>query len=644
MNKSHRLSAWSAVLMMLGPLTFADAGTKDIVPWLESLQPLAVGSQLVVMLRNDLGDNGLRLPDATRTGNLSLKTGVDLVWKGSTRTNAQVYALPLGTTREVAQRVVERLSLDKDVLWADLESKTIKPRLDAIESKASPDEGNLSRLIIKIRGDDLSDSLSQSVLGKLITAAGINLTVSGKTGFARILTLDNPIAVSELSRIERVLELLPEVTYVDLDLHATLQGAFAVTPNDPLFWRNWHLQDPAPLTTGSTTGLWGAANIQPAWQLTKGRSSIAVAVLDTGILFKHPDLKHALGYQSEKRGWDMISDPVMARDGNARDPDATDEGNWIDAGTPCIDKAPLSDSVWHGTHVAGIIAATTNNGVGISGVNWALKIVPVRVSGACGGSTSDIVDGVLWSSGARNVPGTAANKTPVHVINMSLTLGGSCPDSLQEAIDFALSKGIVVVAAAGNWNQEVGKNDGYPANCHGVISVASVNHLGDRAIYSNYGSDITIAAPGGQMFHWPVYRKNGSEIGKITLNDWGVWSTYNTSKTSPDLGEMNYAPGEGTSMATPVVAGVVSLMLSVDKKHKLTPYLVKRILRDTARPFPNKVPILIATTENIQAASQDSTERKDGLGASECTTTRSGLCGSGIVNAEVAVRKVIGLQ
>lgn len=292
----------------------------------------------------------------------------------------------------------------------------------------------------------------------------------------------------------------------------------------------------------------------------------------------------------------MVTSIALARDGNARDQNAQDEGDWIATFTGCGNE--LKDSSWHGSHVAGIIAATTNNREGVSGIDWKAKIVPVRVMGACGANLADIADGIIWAAGRKEVPGTRPNRTPVNIINLSIGgYGNACPDAYQESIDYALSKGISVVVAAGNVSKDVFLAE--PANCRGVISVASVNHLGDLASYSNFGDSVTVAAPGGQTMFVVEYvdpMSGKAEKTALPSLDWGVWSTINSSPTSPDLGKMSYGPMQGTSMSAPVVSGVVSLMVSADKKHRLNPALVKKILEDTAEEFPVVTPYLTVTS------------------------------------------------
>ena len=245
----------------------------------------------------------------------------------------------------------------------------------------------------------------------------------------------------------------------------------------------------------------------------------------------------------------------------------------------------VRNSSWHGTHVAGTIGANGNNASGVTGINWQSKIQHVRVLGKCGGYSSDIADGIRWAAGLT-VSGVPANATPARVINMSLGGSGACTTTYNNAISAATGAGTVVVVAAGNSNANAANYS--PASCNNVITVASTGKAGNRAYYSNFGSTVEIAAPGGD--------KNAD------AND-TILSTLNTGTTSPVAD--SYVKYQGTSMATPHVVGMVSLMFSVNPS--LTPAQVTQILQSTVTAFP---------------------------AGSTCTTT---TCGPGIINAAAAV-------
>jgi serine protease len=213
-------------------------------------------------------------------------------------------------------------------------------------------------------------------------------------------------------------------------------------------------------------------------------------VLDTGYR-PHADLNGGI-----LPGYDYISDIFTANDGNGRDSDARDPGDWQDPGA-CGPHDPfdLVPSSWHGTHVAGIIAARTNNARGVAGVAFNARVVPVRVLGKCGGFTSDIADGLLWAAGVP-VSGTPGNANPAKVINISLGHSNSCSATMQSAVNSARSLGASIIAAAGNSN--VDASNFTPANCSGVVTVASVNRSGGKSSFSNFGWVVELAAPGGE--------------------------------------------------------------------------------------------------------------------------------------------------
>lgn len=349
------------------------------------------------------------------------------------------------------------------------------------------------------------------------------------------------------------------------------------TPNDTRWQEQWDLLSPS-------SGFYGA-NLPGAWDITTGSTSVTVGVIDTGSR-PHADLAARL-----VPGYDFIGDTIVANDGNGRDTDASDPGDWItsaEAASGWLAGCGVSNSSWHGTHVAGTIGAVSNNALGVAGISWGSKIQPLRVLGKCGGYTTDIADAIRWGAGL-SVSGVPANGTPNDVVNLSLGGSGACTTTFQSAIDAAVTAGTVVVVAAGNSNANAANYS--PASCNNVITVAATGHTGSRAYYSNYGATVEIAAPGGD-----------SQLGKTIL------STLNTGTTVPVAD--SYANYQGTSMAAPHVAGVVSLVLSANPS--LTPAQVTTMLRANVTPFP---------------------------GGSSCTTSS---CGAGILNAAAAVAAASG--
>ncbi|HVI55338.1 MAG TPA: S8 family peptidase [Luteibacter sp.] len=351
---------------------------------------------------------------------------------------------------------------------------------------------------------------------------------------------------------------LVELSSAEAEVMAASQGVLAVEEDrmidlagigivDPLWRRQWYMHD-------AKVGI----EAPVAWRDTRGEGSV-VAVLDTGVT-PHPEFDGQL-----LPGFDFIADAHAARDGDGRDADPTDEGDWKDPGD-CGAKQ-FSPSSWHGTHVTGIVVARAGNTPGIVGVAPLAKVVPVRVMGRCGGRLSDLADAIVWASGGEvaGVPGRA----PVDVINLSLRLPGACGMTMERAIAQARSRGTAVVAAAGN--DSIKASAVSPANCPGVVSVAALARDGGMASYSNYGDGVTVAAPGGTL--------------------WGMG--VDDILSSVDAGERGrqrpvFKYYAGTSMAAPQVAGLVALMRSADPLigvDEITAQLV-----DNARPLPGPCP------------------------------------------------------
>ena len=311
------------------------------------------------------------------------------------------------------------------------------------------------------------------------------------------------------------------------------------TPNDERFPDQWHYQN-----NGAGAGLSpGGIGLPLAWDQIKGHPDVAVAVVDTGILPDHPDIT---GSPNLLPGYDMITDPKTANDGDARDSDPTDPGDAVEA-DECSSGDPASPSSWHGTHVAGTVGVGgTDNSIGVAGVNWSAKVMAVRVLGKCGGTTVDINDGLRWAAGL-DVPGVPKNMNPARVINMSLGTppGVPCDDdpATQSAIRDAVEAGAIVVVAAGN--DAVDASQVSPASCDNAFAVAASDargHLVTR--YSNFGPLVKIMAPGGD--------RQRDDNGDSQPD--GVLS----------MVKDGYAYYNGTSMAAPHVAGVAALILAMN--------------------------------------------------------------------------------
>lgn len=351
---------------------------------------------------------------------------------------------------------------------------------------------------------------------------------------ADVIRADAQLDRADAETLMRKLAADPNVEYVEVDRLNTVR----LTPNDTRYSEQW-----------GYSGTYGIKANQ-AWDVTNGAGSV-VAVLDTGIT-NHSDLNANL-----LPGYDFINDTSVSNDGDGRDSDPSDPGDWVSA-NQCGGIHAAQGSSWHGTHVAGTIAAVTNNAKGVAGVAYGAKIVPVRVLGTCGGYDSDIADAIVWASGGT-VSGVPANANPAEVINLSLGGSGACGTTTQNAINSAVGRGTTLVIAAGNDNVNV--SNASPANCNNVIAVASITSTGARSSFSNYGALIDIAAPGSNIL-----------------------STLNTGSTTP--GTETYAAYNGTSMATPHVAGVVALIQAVATTPK-TPAQVEALIKANVTAFPS---------------------------------------------------------
>ncbi|MGE5257061.1 MAG: S8 family serine peptidase [Hyphomicrobiales bacterium] len=357
-------------------------------------------------------------------------------------------------------------------------------------------------------------------------------------------------------QLARELSARPDVEYAQLNYILRISR----TPNDPRYPEQWHY-----FNNGTGPGQSpGGINLPTAWDTSTGSSAIVVAVIDTGILPNHPDIQ---GSPNLVAGYDMISDPAMANDGDGRDSDPTDPGDAV-ATNECFPGSPALPASWHGTHVAGTIGVgNTNNGIGVAGINWNVKVQPVRVLGKCGGTTVDINDGIRWAAGLP-VPGVPNNPTPAKVINMSLGTPPGSPCSMspstQSAINDAVAMGTTVVVAAGN--DATDASQVFPASCNNVITVAAGDYRGFLATrYSNFGSTVEIMAPGGDVSRDD--NNDGRPDGVLSMVD-------------PSAG--TYAYYNGTSMAAPHVAGVAALLLA--QEPTLVPSQVLSRLQANALP------------------------------------------------------------
>ena len=516
-------------------------------------QPSKTIATLRVMLNPAAAPRGT--PPEIALGRLEKLAGAPLGVLGTTRTGALEIAV--GGPRDTAalDAVAKRLRADRSVLWAEVaEQRTVRPKT-AMATKAASAPGRK----LMLRFEDGVDPAT--VMPRLAARAGAPVAIERTIGNVHVIGLAQTTTVAALEALAKILESDPAVRYAD---PVRRVSAHAV-PSDPRYADQWSLAH---------------VNAEAAWQLGTGSAGMTVAVVDTGML-DHPDLAGRL-----LPGYDFIADAPSARDDDGRDDNPRDEGDWTNDGD-CGGFAGQA-SFFHGLFVAGQIAANANNDIGIAGIDWAAKILPVRVLGKCGGSFEDVLAGTLWAAGIA-VDGAPVNPHPARVINLSLGGYGECAAAMQEAVDEALAQGTVVVVSAGNESDDA---SGYaPGNCGGVINVGALSRSGDRSGYSNFGRRVDISAPGGDVDA-----------------DGQILSTLAQGATTP--GEFGYDYGIGTSFSAPLVSGTLSLMLA--RNPNLTVGQALTILQGSAADFK---------------------------AGSSCSF--GGFCGSGMLDAGTAVASTI---
>ncbi|MEO8346337.1 MAG: S8 family peptidase [Betaproteobacteria bacterium] len=479
-----------------------------------------------------------KLPPAA-LAKLEALVGTHLTLSATTRTGALDLTLAVPQDSSALAATLRALRDDRSVLWAEApRSAGGSFSANAAGTKSTrvlPPEANQPGQRLMLRLKDGVDPDWPVLLPQLGSRIGTSLRVERQIGNVWVLSVAQPQFPAQLAQMAELLQQDGAVQYAD-----PVRRAFAhAAPNDPYYTQQWGLNDPR-----------SGVGAETAWRIQPDSSSVVVAVVDTGIL-PHPDLEGRV-----LPGYDFITDPARARDGDARDPDPRDEGDWTSG------ECGSEDSFFHGLFVSGLIAANTNNGIGISGLTTGAKILPVRVLGRCGGSFDDVLAGMLWASGVQ-IAGVPPNPNPARVINLSLGGFGACDQSIQDAVDDALAHGAVVVASAGNSSTDVQGIS--PASCSGVIAVAAHSIDGTLASYSNFGPRIDVSAPGGDL----------PESGLVI-------STSNDGTTVPQ--NPSYEASEGTSFSAPLVSGTAAMMIA--RNPMLTAGRVLDIVTGTTRDFP----------------------------------------------------------
>ena len=495
-------------------------------------------------------------------------------------------------------------------------------------------------IIVKLRAADAATPAAAAAAGArlegLATRAGLALqgarAITERLHVLQVATAEPGGTPAELLARLRA---DPQVQYAELDQRRYVHTA----PNDTLYSEQWYLMP-------SSAVMPSAIDAQSAWNTTAGPTGLVIADIDTGVRFEHPDLLSVANGGRLLPGYCVISDPFVANNNTCPGADASDPGDWISSAdlsrAECANQTQAQVSSWHGTRVAGMLGALTNNALGVAGVTWNPQILPVRALGVCGGTDSDIITGMLWAAGIT-VSGAPTNTTPARIINLSLGGTGACPQSYQDAVEQVTALGVLIVASAGN---EGGPVDA-PANCPGVAGVAGLRQAGTKVGFSSLGPGVALGAPGGNCVN-----TGANEPCLYTLT-----TTTNLGTTSPgtndytgyyycdpttgsnvncQIGANQYRTYNlGTSFAAPQVAGIGALMLAVNTRLNSC-QLIER-LQQGALPYPQ-----MSAGESPQPPMCHVPAGASDVQDAECICTPDGqTCGAGMVNASGALAQAL---
>lgn len=507
-----------------------------------------------------------------------------------------------------------------------------------------------SGLIIQLKPTPAEGSLATPTqvqarfqrLGRLAQTSGYTAQMPWRHLSEQMVSMRVPTRLSPAMQQKLIDRLMASGQVAWVEPNVKQQLAQSVTsPNDyfyaaglsgPDAERQWWLKDPDGAERAGVPGF------AKAWERSTGTGrspGVVVAVLDTGYL-GHADLPTAVppaGQQipvgADARvlpGRDFVSDVDLSGDGDGWDTDPTDAGDFVTATEAATTRfkelrCGEQDSTWHGQVISGILGASSHNNTdvpgGVAGINWGVRLLPVRVAGKCGANLDDIVAGMYWAAGMTIPSGVMGqqpvpvNPNPAKIINISFGGSGSCGNLYSTAIAALKARQVVVVAAAGNEHGAVSR----PGNCADVLTVAALNRAGFKSSYSNFGAEVFISTVGGDPGPFSGFSDAGS-WGE-DLGDTGLLTVGNTGVQQAGTDSI-YAFHAGTSYSAPLLAGVVSLMLDVSPTLSIDD--IKRGLRASARPH-------VLSTEMAACSSQNP-------GRCICTTN---TCGAGILDAAEAL-------
>jgi serine protease len=473
---------------------------------------------------------------------------------------------------------------------------------------SAADFSDAQGIIVKFRSGGTAGRVQAQAagdqVGKLAARGGLAVREArALAGGMHALKLDRLAGESIAEQLARVRS-DPDVEFAEPDRRRYPHAL----PNDPLYTGQWYLQNRVDAPS--------AVRAETAWDSGTGDAGVVIAVIDTGVLFDHPDLKRAHLGGRILPGYDFIANAAAANDGGGRDSDATDAGDFVtqqETNQGQFSGCDVTNSSWHGTRVSGIIAALANNSEGITGSTWRAWILPVRALGKCGGFDSDILEAMAWAGGIH-VNGVPDNPYPAKIENLSLGSDGPCTNSYASMIGQLAARGVVVIASAGNEGGPVGA----PANCVGAAGVTGLRHLGTKVGFASLGPQVAVGAPGGNC----VNVTGGPCLFSIdTTSNAGTQAagafTY-TNQTNVNV---------GTSFSAPIVSGIVGLMVGANGNLGAA-QLIARLKEGATKPFPQN-PSAPGGQCHVPAGPQD-------LQQEECNCTTS-TCGAGMANADGAM-------